>query len=352
MDGTAPLIFTGRRYQLIKIFLFVTFLVSVIKGFASTTPSIPDIDRIRIAEAFRVGEKLQDQIWPDWHTAPFAMLFVTDDHEFLIRHPKPSDEFQSIGYDKLLKSEVFWRPRKFQKSFLATFPAFDRTPVIVVGKAENTDDKTSTRWVFVVLHEHFHQLQYSQPTYFDEVGALNLAHGDTSGMWQINFPFPYKDKKVDDNFRHLTDLLMATSAAKDDTERRVAFAKYLDARKAFAASLSADDYKYASFQLWQEGIARYTQYKMAELAGRELKPSKALRALKDFTPFDNEAVRLLAVIGDEMKQLDLAKWERVVFYPFGASEGLLLDKVNPDWRRRYFSEKFALEKFYPMAEAQ
>jgi hypothetical protein len=335
-----------KRIVLIIVSLFILTINS-----ALAAPSIPEIDRIRIAEVFRVGEKLQDQIWPDWHTAPFAMLFVTDDYEFLIRHPKPSDEFQSIGYDKLLKSEVFWRPRKFQKSFLATFPAFDRTPVIVVGKAENTDDKTSTRWLFVVLHEHFHQLQYSRPTYFDEVGALNLAHGDTSGMWQINFPFPYKDKSVADNFRRLTDLLMSASAAKNETERKTAFAKYLDARKAFAASLTADDYKYASFQLWQEGIARYTQYKMAELAGRQLKPSKAFRSLKDFTPFDKEATRLLAVIGDEMKQLDLAKWERVVFYPFGASEGLLLDKVNPNWRQKYFSEKFALEKFYP-AEAK
>jgi len=334
-------------------FLLLVILLLTNSFFAQSSPKIADIDRIRIAEAFRVGEKLQDQIWPDWASAPFAMLFVTDDYEFLIRHPKPSDEFQSIGYDKLLKSEVFWRPRKFQKSFLATFPAFDRTPVIVVGKAENTDDKTSTRWLFVVLHEHFHQLQYSRSTYFDEVGALNLAHGDTSGMWQINFPFPYKDKTVADNFRHLTDLLMSASTANGESKRKVAFAKYLDARKAFAASLSADDYRYASFQLWQEGIARYTQYKIAELAGRKLKPSKAFRSLKDFTPFDKEAGRLLAVIGQEMKDLNLTTWERVVFYPFGASEGLLLDKVNPTWRQRYFSEKFALEKFYPApAEAR
>lgn len=119
---------------------------------AQNKPSISQIDRIRIAEAFRIGKRLQDKLWTDWSKAPFSLLLVTDDHEFLIRHPKPSDEFMSIGYDKLLKSEVFWRPRKYQKNFLATFPAFGRTPVIVVGKAENTTDKTSTRWVFVVLH--------------------------------------------------------------------------------------------------------------------------------------------------------------------------------------------------------
>lgn len=314
--------------------------------FAQTRPSIPEIDRIRIAEAFRVGEKLQNKLWTNWDKAPFSMLFVTDDHEFLIRHPKPSDEFYSIGYDDMLKSEIFVRPRKFAKNFLATFPAFGAVPVIVVGKAENTSDKTSTRWVFVVLHEHFHQLQYSQPTYFADVNALNLSRGDTTGMWQINFPFPYKKTEIAEKFKELSGLLVAAyQASGKDAEKKLN--DYLTARQNFAALLGEDDYRYASFQLWQEGISRYTQYRMAELAGRKIKPSKAFRALKDFTPFEKEADRLLNMTLDEMKRLDLTTWERTVFYPFGAIEGFLLDKINPKWRERYFIDKFALEKFYP-----
>src|SRR5215468_570370 len=163
-----------RTILLVSILLiFPTFI------FADEPPSIPEIDRARIAEVYRIGEKLQDQLWPGWSSAPFSILFVTDDFEFLIRDPRPNDEFKSIGYDKLLKSEVFVRSRKFQKSFLATFPAFGREPVIVIGKAENTTDKTSTRWVFVALHEHFHQLQYSRPDYYTDVNRLGLAHGDT-----------------------------------------------------------------------------------------------------------------------------------------------------------------------------
>lgn len=309
-------------------------------------PSIAEIDRVRIAEAYRVGEKLQDQIWPGWSSAPFGMLFVTDDHEFLIRHARPNNEFTSIGYDRLLKSEVFVRPRKFQKSFLATFPAFGPTPVIVVGKAENTTDKTSTRWLFVVLHEHFHQLQYSRPDYYPGVNALDLSGGDTSGMWQINYPFPYKDESTATRFRELTDLLLAAHEAKTDAARAITLNAYLAKRKEFAASLKQNDRKYASFQLWQEGISRYTQYKMAELAGRKLKPSKAFRSLPDFTPFDKEAERQLAATLKEMRELDLRSWERTVFYPFGAVEGLLLDRVNPGWRSRYFTDKFAIESYY------
>ena len=316
-------------------------------GFAQAKPAISQVDRIRIAEVFRIGEAIQNQLWRGWDKAPFGILFVDDDHEFLIRHAKPSDEFQSLGYDKLLKSEVFVRPRKFQKQFLATFPAFGMGPVIVVGKAENTTDRTSTQWVFVVLHEHFHQLQMSQPTYLDDVNALNLARGDKTGMWQINFAFPYKKKDVADEFKTLSSLLLRAYEAKSVRQRRSTLREYLAARREFAEMLEMDDYKYASFQLWQEGISRYTQYRMAELAARKIRPSRAFRGLKDFTSFRTESKRLLTVTLDEIRRIDLADWQRVAFYPFGGVEGLLLDRVNPKWRTRYLSEKFQIDQFYP-----
>lgn len=327
-------------------FVVSTLLILSAAVFAGDPTSIPEIDRIRIAEVYRIGEKLQDQLWPGWSSAPFSILFIADDNEFLIRHPKPNDEFKTLGYDKLLKSEIFVRPRKFQKSFLATFPAFSLGPVIVIGKAENTTDKTSTRWVFVALHEHFHQLQYSRPNYFSDVDALGLAKGDTSGMWQINYPFPYKQSDVAVKFRALTSLLLDAYESAGKTDGGEKLQAYLRERERFFSSLSADNYKYASFQLWQEGIARYTQYKMAELAARKLKPSKSFRRLKDFTSFDTEAARILSMTTDEMQKLDLTTWERIVFYPFGAIEGLVLDKYNPRWQEMYLTEKFALEKYY------
>lgn len=332
-----------RKISLYFIILFVFF----IKGTAQDNPAIAEIDRIRIAEAFRVGEKIQNKVWKDWSTAPFSMLLVTKDREFLIRHPKPSDEFQSIGYDALLKSEVFVRPRKFPASFLATFPAFNHGPVIVVGQAENTQAKTSTTWLFTVLHEHFHQLQYSRPSYYADVNALGLARGDETGMWQINFPFPYKKAEVREKFDVLSKLLVDAYNATNKAERSQKLAAYMKERKAFESMLSPDDYKYLSFQLWQEGMAQYTQYRTAEYAARKVKPGKDFLALKDFSTFDAEADRLLKMTFAELKDINLAEYERTAFYPFGAVEGLVLDKVDPKWRVKYFENKFALEKNYP-----
>ena len=331
------------KLSLILLLLFITS-----SGFAQQSkPTIPEIDRIRLAEAFRIGETLGNKIWKDWDKSPFAVLLVTPENEFLIRHPKPSKDFTLIGFDSLLKSDVYFRKRTLQINFLATFPAVGGVSTIVIGQAENTSKKTSTLWVVTVLHEHFHQLQMSQPTYYKEVDALNLSRGDQTGMWQLNFAFPYKDAQVSERFSALSKLLMETLQTKGKSEFSEKLAKYLKARQTFQQMLSPDDYKYFSFQIWQEGIARYTEWRIADLAARKYRPSKEFLALKDYTPLREVAdTTLNKQIMANLPTLQLEKWERNVFYPFGAAEGLLLDRANRKWQSRYFTEKFYIDKYF------
>lgn len=206
--------------------------------------NVPEVDRIRLAEAFRIGETLENKVWQDWDKAPFAVLLVTPENEFLIRHPQPSRDFTLIGYDSLLKSNVYFRKRTQQTYFLATFPAVGGVSTIVIGQAENTSKKTSTPWVVTVLHEHFHQLQDSQPNYYKEVDALNLSRGDQTGMWMLNFAFPYKDTKVQERFSALSKLLAETLQTKKKSAFSVKLNEYLQARREFQQMLSPDDYKY------------------------------------------------------------------------------------------------------------
>src|SRR5262249_23104111 len=123
-------------------------------------------------------------------------------------------------------------------------------------------------------------------------------------------------------------------------------ASYVAARKKFQALLKPDDYKYFAFQVWQEGIARYTEYRLAELAAAEYKPSKEFEELKDYTPFKEVTQAILGGIEKEMAAVQLDKAKRTVVYNLGAAEGLVLDCANPDWRKRYFEEKFALDRHF------
>ena len=334
-----------KRAHLRLLSLLIAFCVSSHVS-AFENPQLATEDRVRLAEVFRLGEKLGDHVWKGWNKAPFAVLLVTPEHEFLIRHPAPSKDFSPLGYDALLKSEIYFRRRTVQPNLLATYPAVGGISTIVVGQPANTQAKTSTRWVVTLLHEHFHQLQDSQPEFYTQVNALGLARGDQTGMWMLNFPFPYERAEVNQQFnqmsRALTDALRATEE-KDFKEKLSA---YLAARKRFQDILAPDDYKYFSFQLWKEGVARYTEYRIAERAAARYKPGKEFASLKDFSSYSEDARRMLDRILNDLQNIELSKRQRTAFYPFGAAEAMLLDRVNPKWQRRYFAEKFSLDRFF------
>lgn len=327
--------------------LVVLLLLTAPAVNAHKNPHLTDIDRVRLAEAFRIGDTLGDRIWPLWHKAPFAVLLVTPEHEFLIRHPKPSADFTLINYDSLLKSNVYYRQRTQPQNLLATFPIAGGIPTIVIGQAENTAKKTSTPWVITMLHEHFHQLQYSQATYYEEVNALGLNRGDQSGMWMLNYPFPYDWLEMKEHFSLLSKLLSEALQATTNSDFSIKLSRYLKQRQELENTLSPDDYRYFSFQMWQEGIARYTEYRIAKLAARSYRPGKAFRKLEDYRPFAEVAQETRRGILIELAASKLEDSKRVVFYALGAGEGLLLDRVNPRWRQRYLLEKFYLDKYFP-----
>ena len=330
----------------LAISILLLHLVNV--GTAQEKPALPYADRVRLAEALRLNSFVSDRVWKGWSKIPFAVLLITQDYEFLIRHPQPSSDFSLIGYDPLLKSKVYFRKRIFSKRLQATFPAIQPSPIstIVIGEAESTESGTSTPWVITLMHEHFHQLQTSQATYYVSVNALNLSRGDKTGMWMLNYAFPYDQKEVQDQFLSLSKLLVNVVNTETGLDRGTQLTEYLRARSEFERALKPDDYKYFSFQLWQEGIAHYTEYRVAKLAAAKYHPGKQFRALKDFTSFADAFREIRDTIINQLSTQRLGEKKREVVYPFGAAEALLLDEVNPSWQSRYFVDRFDLRKYF------
>ena len=333
--------------RMMQVLITVLFAAAAIAAQTGTQTQISPTDRIRLAEAFRLADQLGDQVWPGWNKAPFAVLLVTPETEFLMRHPKPSPDFIKLGHDALLKSDVYYRKRNFDPGFLATFPAVPGSMIstIVVGQAENTWVKTSTLWVITLLHEHFHQLQDSQPNFYADVNALGLAKGDQTGMWMLNYPFPYDQPEVQAQFASMSKLLSEAIRAGEDA-RVPKVRAYLDARRQFQAMLAADDYKYLSFQFWKEGIARYSEIRLGRLAAAKFRASKSFRALPDYKSFADVAQSTYERTMKQLENQKLGESKREVAYSYGASEAMLLDLVRPGWQQKYFVEKFDLGKYW------
>jgi hypothetical protein len=317
--------------------LVAAFLVGLSSAASGQTVATDDV--VRVAEFYRLAPQIEDGIWPGWSKVASPLLLITPDYEFLTRFPAPPNEFTPAN------DGFMARPRQFPTNVQATLPVFGPPPVIAIGQPSHTASKTSTPWEIVLMHEHFHQLQYSQPEYDHAVGALGLSRGDQTGGWMLNYPFPYANAQVATSFARLRDQLLLTVTSPDGEKFHQAAERYLAMRRAFFAQLSADDHKYLSFQLWQEGIARYTQIKAAEAAAR-YQPTQAYQRLPDYEPFSGAASKLRGSTLDELRTIDLAKAGRSAVYSFGAAEGYLLDRLNPQWKNQYFQHMLTTDPLF------
>lgn len=305
---------------------------------ASSGPEL--IDLVRLAEAFRLADAVQGKVWPGLEAAPFPVLLVAADREFLVRAARAPDGFESAGYSGVLRAEIWNRARSFDPGLLATFPAFGPPPVIVIGRAGATG-KASTDWILTVLHEHFHQHQMSDPEYYAQVDALDLSGGDQSGRWMLNYPFPYQSEEIAGSFAALSRELAGLLASPSPPQRRRFWRKYAK----FLGRLSDRDRRYLSLQVWQEGVARYVELRAAEAAAAAHTPTIEFRALPDFQEFAAVAARMRDDILAQLRSPDLSKGQRVSLYAFGAGLALLLDQEGDAWKGRYLSDKFFLEKY-------
>lgn len=198
------------------------------------------------------------------------------------------------------------------------------------------------------MHEHFHQLQDAQPGLLQETENLGLSHGDTSGMWMLNYPFPYEKTEVAEGFSHLRDLLLVALSENDGRQFAKLAKRYVRERNKFFAQLSPDDHKYFSFQLWKEGVARYIQIESAEAAAH-YQPSVEFASLPDFESFASYAAHARKDTLDELKHADLAEWKRAAVYSFGGGECLLLDRMNPKWKDQYFKQMLSTDAYFQAA---
>ena len=324
-----------------RIFLILLFLSFY--SFGQTLSDFSYADKIRIREALKISSQYGDKLWQGYNSVPFAILLVTDSTEFLLYHPNPSSDFRKLGRDDILNTDVYYRKTQFDTHLLATFPAVNGLSCIVIGTPENTN-KNSTEWIITLLHEHFHQYQYAYPDYYESVNNLNLSNGDQTGMWMLNYPFPYDSMQIIKQYEPYSFALYKTITSANNKEFYQNVIQYIAERKKLKEKLTPSDYRYFSFQIWQEGLARYTEYKYLELL-KDYTPTKEVTLLPDFESFKSLKTKMYSRAIKDLLDNKLNKEKRICFYSTGLAEGLILDKLNKNWREKYLTEKFYIERY-------
>ena len=259
-------------------------------------------------------------LWRGWEDAPFGVLVVHGETETLLCHAGPADGFTPGPVDPATDCPTHSRARTFPPGLRAAFPAVGGVPTVVMGTPEATG-LSLPQWQATVLHEHFHQWQTSRPGYYQRVEALGLRGDDQTGMWMLNYAFPYDRKDVAAAFAQASLALAAAVEARGGPAFAGSFEAYMQARKRLAATVEARDWAYFEFQLWQEGVARWSEIEAAALS-----PDPAVRVA---------AVERRAATLEQLRTPDLAGRGRVAVYPYGAGEAMLLEACDPSWRKLY-----------------
>jgi hypothetical protein len=166
-------------------------------------------------------------------------------------------------------------------------------------------------------------------------------------MWMLNYAFPYDSARVRTRFAALTQRLDTALASIADSDRATRWAAVRGARGELHDALTPDDDRYLAFQMWQEGVARYTELAVARFAGARYTPTVAFAALPDFVPFATVAERIESSVRAGLRGSSLERGNRVAFYPAGAAYALMLDRVAPTWRSHYFDRAMSLDAQLP-----
>jgi len=309
-------------------------LIPMMLAMAATPAPVPPAPDLANVRAFAVHEG--EALWPGYGHAPFGFLLLEPKVETLLCDRGNPAGFSAAVHDPATGCERRTRPRStLPGNLLAAMPMFGDDGTIVMGTPAATG-RTRSAWLRTILHEHFHQYQYALPGHDARVAALDLAGADTGGMWMLNYPFPYASAPAARAHAAAARALLAAIEARGTSRFLPAFDHYLAARHAFAASVDRRAWRYFEFELWQEGVARWTEL---ELGSRY--PDPRVRAA---------TAALLHETIQELRAPDLARDRRVAVYATGAGEAMLLQACASSWRSQY-PEALALRPLLERARA-
>jgi len=381
----------GRRWTK-RIGCGCLTLIIVILGLSSASnfffPSrsnpvdrLSNLEKARVAEAFRLRRAVGDSIWAGWSNAPIPIIVYNEAYAFLVGLSDPDPGWRTVPqniargrpwelvpndsidgrkyYRQRLVDErtspqaftvrvgEFWSARMTAKDWMPIkmgddirdgAPSAIRALVpyrlmarIFLGLGMNTDG-----YVCALEHESFHAYQ-------GMVSADRLANAETI-LFQLGKTYPWTNSGFNDSWK--AELNMLGDALSATQEKRMAelSGKFLSLRQARRNAYHFDSAmaNLERFREWEEGLAKYTELAIWKCAASDTayKPVKALSADPDFKgyrSFDRKWTEELITLRRQ------SQGDEIRFYYAGMAQAFLLDRLNPEWRTKILQSDIFLE---------
>lgn len=300
-------------------------LVATFAVLAAQPPALPPEDVAVIEDAYRVWRASADRVWAGWSKSPAPMIYIRPDYEYALGFPASLPGFTPLTGVKVAGFDIQARARTLPVGMSASFP-FEGTPAAILGTPAALE-KSAEAWAVTAVHEMFHVYQAKRGSYA-KIASLQIAPANDSS-WQLSFPFPYQDP-VPMDLIHLQAYLCWLTATAEDAAYNLGVAP--EAIRTYEAWLKkqpdgARTFNYSRFQEWNEGIAAYTEYRVAGEAA-QLTGFPRYRELWETTYRDRQFLA---------KHAGRVSRSRSVFYHLGMAKAMALDRTYPAWKERYFA---------------
>ena len=262
--------------------IFLSHVLSLLLGLTGVNASTP-----RVVEVLKEFDRISSRpLWPGFEPRRIALEVFDGGRTWLLRHPSPPAEFRPLPGEKDVA--VFGGRHESLRA---------NTSIVLGGIATATASfeghgESPRRLAGLLVHEAFHVFQ-------------SRRHPNWGGNEVDQFLYPVEDAEVLAQ-RRLESAALARGLAAGNPSATVAWAaRALSARRDRFARLPESASAYERGTEMKEGLARYVETKAA---GQE-------EPLLPQEEFPAQAVRLRS-------------------YASGCAIGLILDRLDPAWKRQ------------------
>ncbi len=292
-----------------------------------------------IEEAYHLWSTQADRIWPGASGVRAPIVYVGQNDEYAIGFTQPLSGFGNAGSaGKLGTIQV--RQRRLPPE-VSAFLEVEGVKAVAMGRPE-ARGQSPEAWVLTACHEMFHAWQDARGG-SAKIDSLGIQPGAPAGSWQLSFPFPYSSAGIMRLIHVQGHLLWLASTASDPDEAKYNAGTALDGVRVYhslldAAGPNSKAKEYSIMQEWTEGVASYTEFRIARAAAMPAyRPTAAFTAFPDFRGYPDTWKADYQNRPYLVKHAGRAAKDRTAFYHLGMGKAMALDALMPGWKQKYLA---------------
>ncbi len=296
-------------------------------------------DKDEILRALWLKTETGNHVWPGYANADIPVILFNGRYEFLIGEINPLEPWEAVKGDDFQGRPYYRREAEGSQFFALKVNSHWAGSM---GTLELMNKKGPLRMspefhIVLLLHEVFHAF---------EAERAPLRFAKALAAYKAEAHYPAKEQDFAAAWTSEGSALAQALQAADKAEAEGLARRFLEIREARRkkAGLGPDLLNFEREIEWLEGLAKYAEVRLYELAALQPAHSSPVRAKPTLHPILQwDFVRLERQLGTQEGDLR--------FYLSGLAQARLLDRFSPSWKSAVPLDKVYLEDLLRAAVA-